>query len=118
MLRPLWTASALALLTALGAPAAAAQDAPAPDAPAAAPELVEQDELPGYYQFYKRTGDQAELEAERTFAEAMAAGEYAPEHPDTPLPELKLPTPTGSDLRIRRNLGKRNTLLVTFRSWW
>ena len=108
MLRSLWTASWLALLAALSAPAVGAQDAAAAQA----------DELPGYYKFYKRTGDQAELEAEHTFAEAMAAGEYAPEHPDTPLAELKLPTPSGSDLRIRRNLGKRNTLLVTFRSWW
>ncbi|GJM23366.1 MAG: hypothetical protein DHS20C15_32810 [Planctomycetota bacterium] len=105
MFRSLWAASSLALLAALSSPAAALQ-------------AEQVDELPGYYQFYKRTGDMAELEAERTFAAAMEAGEYEALHPGTPLVDLALPTANGVDLRIRRNLGKRNTLLVTFRSWW
>ena len=78
----------------------------------------EEPELPGYYQFYKRVGDQAELDAERQFAEAMAKGEYSIEHPETPLPSLTLTSSQGRKVNLRRNVGKRNTLLVTFRSWW
>lgn len=96
-------ALALGLLGTLG-PAVQAQDA--------------DPELPGYYRFYKRVGDQAELDAEREFAEARAAGEYAAQHPDLPLAGLALPDAKGLNVSLRRNIGKRNTLLVTFRSWW
>ena len=76
------------------------------------------EELPGYYQFYKRVGDQAELDAEREFAAARARGDYAIERPDTELESITLPRADGRKVNLRRNYGKRNTLLVTFRSWW
>jgi hypothetical protein len=87
-------------------------------APLAAQESVIIDELPGYYEFFMKTGDQQQIRAEVRRNARIEAGELRPVTVDTAMPDFVLPLSTGGDLRFSDYKGKKNLMVVSFRSWW
>ncbi len=101
-----------ALALALGmTPDASAQDDRAPD------ESVDA-ELPGYYRFYKKAGDQTVLPAEARRDGALSDGEPATLKVEYPLPDLALPDVDGTLVGLRDWVGKKNLVIVNYRTWW
>ncbi len=76
------------------------------------------DELPGYYEFYMKTGKQETLRQERARDRQIEAGELVPVRMNVRLPALSLPLPTGEQLDLQDYEGKKNLVIVSYRSWW
>ena len=76
------------------------------------------DELPGYYEFYMKTGGQRTLRQERARDLRIEAGEIRPVAVNKPLPHLSLPLSTGENLDFLGFKGKKNLVIVSYRSWW
>ena len=76
------------------------------------------DELPGYYEFYMKAGRQETLRQERARDRQIEAGELRPVAVNRPLPPLSLPLPNGEQLDFADFKGKKNLVLVSYRSWW
>ncbi|GEM_PF-3400062 len=77
------------------------------------------DELPGYYEFYKRTGSQVRLDEEIVRDRSLAAdGEWVPVALEAPAPKLMLPGPDGELLPLRVGGPGRHTMVTTFQAWW
>ena len=86
--------------------------------PLAAQESTTIDQLPGYYEFFMKTGRQVQIRAEKSRDEKIDEGELYPEAVEKPLPDLTLPSATGGDLRLLDYKGRKNLMIVSFRSWW
>lgn len=80
-------------------------------------EEVKQD-LPGYYEFFAKTGKLTRLDSEVKRDEAVKAGKIVPAPMNQPLPDLKLPDGFGKVYGTRDHVGKKNLVLVTGRAWW
>jgi len=74
--------------------------------------------LPGYYQFFLKTGKMAKLPPEAAREKALEAGKLSFEKLDTPLPDLVLPAQDGRAVSLRKYAGEGNLVLLTIRSWW
>ena len=110
---------ALSLLAALAPPAAALQDGgAASDGPAADTATGPASELPGYYRWYKKSGDQTVLPPEAERDGRMQQGELGAETVEFPLPDLELPDADGNLVGLRDWVGKKNLVLVNYRTWW
>lgn len=87
--------------------------------PLAAADPVEEVEgLPNYYQFFMKEGGQVVIEAERERDEQIEAGVVAPVTVGEPLKDFSLPDGFGNVIGLRDFVGKKNVVLVTFRTWW
>jgi len=75
-------------------------------------------ELPGYYEFYMKTGKQETLRQERARDRQLEAGELVTVRMNQPLPPLSLPLPNGEQLDFLDYLGVKNLVIVSYRSWW
>ncbi len=84
----------------------------------AEPNSRETDTIPGYYEFFMKTGKLVRLKTEIKRDQQIAAGELKPQQMSTPLPKWKLADSSGKDLDVHSLLDKRNLLIVSFRSWW
>ncbi len=84
--------------------------------PNGAPVLM--DGLPGYYEFFMKTGKLVELEAEQARNRRIDAGEYLPIAVNADLPGFKLPDAKGEELDFLSYRGQRSLVIVSFRSWW
>ncbi len=90
-------------------------------APGASPTTLpagDETELPGYYQWYQRSGDLATLREEAQRDSQMEAGTLAPEALESPAPALTFKTPDGADWLLADHVGGGYTILVPFQSWW
>ena len=96
-----------------------AQQGEATDAKASRPlrEVIIH-ELPGFYEFYMKTGAQETLRQERSRDRQIEAGELVPIRMNEPLPPLSLPLPNGEQLDFLDYKGKKNLVIVSYRSWW
>jgi len=109
----LLTVSAGLALTTLAPPGSVEDDT----TPVAAPVFA--DELPGYYEFYKRTGSLVRLDDEITRDRSIAAdGEWVPVALEAPAPKLMLPGADGELLPLRVGGPGRHTVVTTFQAWW
>jgi hypothetical protein len=93
----------------LAAPACAGPDLPPID-----------EELPGYYQFFHKTGRMGQIGPEVKRDARIRSGELKIETVDEALPGAALPDAHGKSVRLRDLSGKakRSLLVVSFRSWW
>lgn len=77
------------------------------------------DELPGYYEFYKRTGSLVRLDEEIVRDRSIEAdGEWVPVALEAPAPKLMLPGADGELLPLRVGGPGRHTVVTTFQAWW
>ncbi len=116
-------ASALVAGLALAEPALVAAPAAlapvAPTAPLATAATTADDELPGYYRWYKKAGDDPRLPDEVARDRAMEAGDdWAPKELAHRAPDWSFPDGTGRTVPLRVGGDGRQTLVVTFQSWW
>jgi len=74
--------------------------------------------LPGYYQFFLKTGRLSKLPPEAAREKALEAGKLAFEKLEIPLPDLALPAADGRPVSLRQYAGDGNLVLLTMRSWW
>jgi hypothetical protein len=93
-------------------------------APLAAPSLAQEravfaDELPGYYDFYKRSGEYRRLpeEVDRD-ASLTEDGEFSAVEVDIEAPAYRLPGIDGELVDLRIGGEGRNTVVTTFQAWW
>ena len=106
-MRVRWSVVAILLLVgAVGIPAAVSG------------EPVRAEELPGYYEFFMKTGRLVRIKDEVVRDERIAAGELAPVRVREDLPEFALLTASGDRLSLSAYRGSKNLVLVSFRSWW
>ena len=104
-------ATALVAGLALVVPALGAAEPPIP-APA-------DEELPGYYRWYKKAGEDPRLPDEVARDRAMEAGDdWAPQELAHRAPDWSFPDGTGRTVPLRVGGEGRQTLVVTFQSWW
>lgn len=82
----------------------------------AAPRRAE--DLPGYYEFFMKSGRQVRIKAEEARDTKIEAGALKPEALNEALPDLRLPRSSGAALALRSFKGKKNLVVVSFRSWW
>jgi hypothetical protein len=75
-------------------------------------------ELPGYYQFFMKTGQLTRIKPEIERDRQIESGELKTIAIDQPLPEFVLPLASGEKLKLNSYLDRRNLLIVSFRSWW
>lgn len=77
------------------------------------------DELPGYYEFYKRTGSMQRLDQEVERDRSLEqGGDWSALEVDAPAPALKLPGHDGELVPLRVGGNGRNTVVTTFQAWW
>ena len=87
--------------------------------PLAAQESTTIDRLPGYYEFFMKTGRLERIGPERQRDDLIDAGKLAPETRSDPLPAFILPNAAGDAVELRAAAdAERNLLIVSFRSWW
>ena len=87
--------------------------------PAAAQDAVTLEALPGYYEFFMKTGRLERIGPERQRDVLIDAGKLAPETRSDPLPAFILPNAAGEAVELRAAAeAERNLLIVSFRSWW
>ena len=76
------------------------------------------DELPGYYEFFLKTGKLSQLSAEVKRDEAIQAGSLKPVAVNQPVLELELPDGFNKVHSTREHIGKKNLVMITGRAWW
>ena len=79
-------------------------------------EPPQADRLPGYYEFFMKSGRRVRIEQEVQRDEKIAAGEIRPISVNKPLPDISLPLASGGKVRFRNYRGRRNLVIVSFRS--
>jgi len=82
-----------------------------------AQEDAERD-LPGYYEFFTKTGKLTRLKSEVKRDDDVKAGKIKPVPMNEPLIDLKLPDGFGKIHGTRQYVGKKNLVLITGRAWW
>ncbi len=75
-------------------------------------------ELPGYYEFFLKAGQQERIEAEEKRDEEIRAGQLEPVAVDRPALDLRLPDGYERFFGPRDFIGKKNLVLITGRAWW
>jgi hypothetical protein len=105
------------VLTCLSLLASLALTAAVPGDGDEAPRFAE--ELPGYYEFYKRAGSTARLDQEVTRDRSLEEqGEWGAVELCVPAPALQLPGSDGKLVPLRVGGEGRNTVVTTFQAWW
>lgn len=74
--------------------------------------------LPGYYEFFMKSGRKVRIQQEVQRDRKIDAGEIRPIIVNKPLPDMSLPLASGKKLRFRNYRGRKNLVIVSFRSWW
>jgi hypothetical protein len=75
--------------------------------------------LPGYYRWYKKAGSETRIEDESARDRAMETGQdWEPQSIDRMAPDWSFPDAMGNLVPLRVGGEGRNTLVVTFQSWW
>ncbi len=74
--------------------------------------------LPGYYEFFMKSGRRVRIKQEEQRDKKIAAGEIKPISVSKPLPDISLPLASGKKVRFRYYRGRKNLVIVSFRSWW
>jgi hypothetical protein len=75
-------------------------------------------DLPGYYEFFLKTGKLSRLKSEVKRDEAIQTGTLKPVAVNKPVIELKLPDGFEVVHSTRAYVGKKNLVLITGRAWW
>ena len=75
-------------------------------------------DLPGYYEFFAKTGKLTRLTSEVKRDDDVKAGKIKPVPMHEPLLDLKLPDGFGKIHGTREYVGKKNLVLITGRAWW
>ena len=75
-------------------------------------------DLPGYYEFFTKTGKLTRLNSEVKRDDAVKAGKITPVAMNEPLVDLRLPDGFGKMHGTRDYVGKKNLVLITGRAWW
>ena len=75
-------------------------------------------DLPGYYEFFAKTGKLTRLRSEVKRDEDVKAGKITPVAMNEPLIDLKLPDGFGRIHGTRDTVGNKNLVLITGRAWW
>jgi hypothetical protein len=75
-------------------------------------------DLPGYYEFFTKTGKVTRLKSEVKRDEEIKTGKITPIAVNEPLIDLELPDGFGHTHSTRRSVGKKNLVLITGRAWW
>ncbi len=81
-------------------------------------EPPQADRLPGYYQFFMKSGRQVRIQQEVQRDRKIDAGEIKPISVNKPLPDISLPLASGRKVRLRDDRGRKNLVIASFRSWW
>ncbi len=74
--------------------------------------------LPGYYEFFMKTGKLTRLASEVKRDDQIQTGKIKPVAVNKPVVGLTLPDGFGNVHNTRSHIGKRNLVLVTGRAWW
>lgn len=75
-------------------------------------------ELPGYYEFFVKTGKLTRLESEVKRDDQIQTGKITPVAVNEPVIDLTLPDGFGKLHSTRDYVGKKNLVLITGRAWW
>ena len=75
-------------------------------------------DLPGYYEFFLKTGKLSRLKSEVKRDDAMQAGTLKPVAVNEPVIDLKLPDGFNAVHSTRALVGQKNLVLITGRAWW
>ena len=75
-------------------------------------------ELPGYYEFFMKTGKLTRLVSEVKRDDQIQTGKITPVVVNKPVVELMLPDGFGNVHNTRSLVGKKNLVLITGRAWW
>lgn len=74
--------------------------------------------LPGYYQFFMKMGGQVRIQDEVKRDEEIDSGSITPQTMKMKMPSLALPLASGKKIKFSDYVGKKNVVVVSFRSWW
>jgi len=74
--------------------------------------------LPGYYQFYEKTGELVRIPAEVKRDDRIEEGRLRIRRFEAPLIEMELPDARGDMVDLRGYVGEKNLLITPFRTWW
>jgi len=75
-------------------------------------------DLPGYYEFFLKTGKLSRLRSEVKRDDAIQAGSLKPVAVNEAVINLKLPDGFGAVHSPRAYVGEKNLVLITGRAWW
>ena len=83
-----------------------------------AQETESERDLPGYYEFFLKTGKLSRLRSEVKRDEAIQTGTLKPIAVNKPVIELRLPDGFNTVHSTRAYVGQKNLVLITGRAWW
>lgn len=75
-------------------------------------------DLPGYYEFFLKTGKLSHLKSEIKRDEAIQTGKLKPVAVNEAVIDLKLPDGSNTVHSTRALVGQKNLVLITGRAWW
>jgi hypothetical protein len=75
-------------------------------------------DLPGYYEFFMKTGKLTRLKSEVKRDNEIQAGKITPVTVNKPVIDLKLPDGFSNVYGTRKYVDKKNLVLITGRAWW
>jgi hypothetical protein len=75
-------------------------------------------DLPGYYEFFLKTGKLSRLKSETKRDEAIQTGKLKPVTVNEAVIDLKLPDGFNTVHSTRALVGQKNLVLITGRAWW
>jgi hypothetical protein len=74
--------------------------------------------LPGYYEFFTKTGKLTRLQSEVKRDDEIQAGKITPVAVNQPVIDLKFPDGFSNVYGTRNYVNKKNLVLITGRAWW
>ncbi len=74
--------------------------------------------LPGYYEFFMKTGKFQTLEAEVKQNQEIQSGKIIPITVGKPVEDIQLPDASGKKISPRDFIGSKNVAMITGRAWW
>lgn len=75
-------------------------------------------DLPGYYEFFLKTGKLTQLKSEAKRDEAIQTGDLKALAVNEPVQDLKLPDAFNVMHGTRAHVGQKNLVMITGRAWW
>jgi hypothetical protein len=75
-------------------------------------------DLPGYYEFFTKTGKLTRLKSEVKRDDEIQSGKITPVAVNEPVIDLKFPDGFTNVHSTRNYLDKKNLVLITGRAWW
>jgi len=75
-------------------------------------------DLPGYYEFFMKTGKLTRLKSEVKQDDEIQAGKLTPVIVNEPVINLRLPDGFSNVYSTRDYVGNKNLVLITGRAWW